>query len=178
MQPGSCSWQSKYIDKQLKGVYTHTVTKEKTTSDLKQCLEIGQICTVFNLRKASRVVTQLYEEMMKPSGILPTQFTLLVATRARGPITISSMAEVLVMDRTTLTRNLKPLIRDGLLKVVAGKDQRSREVSLTPGGLKKLQQAIPLWEEAQRKIKQSLGSDRLARLLGDLTAVVDATGTR
>lgn len=150
--------------------------KQNTKPDLKQCHEIGQTCAVFNLRKASRAVTQLYEETMKPSGILPTQFTLLVATRARGPITISSMAEVLVMDRTTLTRNLKPLIRDGLLMVVAGKDQRSREVSLTPVGLQKLQQAIPLWKEAQRRIRKSLGGGRLDQLLGDLQAVVNAAG--
>ena len=153
------------------------MAKQNTRCGLKQCLEIGQTCTVFNLRKASRAVTQLYEEIMKPSGILPTQFTLLVATRNRGPITISSMAEVLVMDRTTLTRNLKPLIRDGLLKVATGKDQRSREVSLTPRGLQTLEQAIPLWSEAQRKIRKSLGTDRLDQLLGDVKAVVSAAGT-
>jgi len=81
------------------------------------------------------------------------------------------------MDRTTLTRNLKPLIRDGLLKVATGKDQRSREVSLTPRGLQTLEQAIPLWSEAQRKIRKSLGTDRLDQLLGDLKAVVSAAGT-
>ena len=81
------------------------------------------------------------------------------------------------MDRTTLTRNLKPLIRDGLLKVATGKDQRSREVSLTPRGLQTLEQAIPLWNEAQRKIRKSLGTDRLDQLLGDLKAVVSAAGT-
>jgi len=114
---------------------------------------------------------------MKTSGILPTQFTLLVATRARGPITISNMAEVLVMDRTTLTRNLKPLEREGLVSVAPGKDdQRSREVSLTSKGLKQLEQAFPLWQEAQRRIKSALGASRLDRMLDDLTAVVDATG--
>ncbi len=86
---------------------------------------------------------------MKPSGVLPTQFTLLVATRALGPVAISKMAEVLVIDRTTLTRNLKPLEREGLLSVVPGKeDQRSREVSLTSKGLKRLEQTLPLWQEA------------------------------
>jgi DNA-binding MarR family transcriptional regulator len=155
------------------------MAKQNTTLDLKQCMDIGQTCTVFNLRKASRVVTQLYEEIMKPSGILPTQFTLLVASRAWGPITISSMAEALVMDRTTLTRNLKPLERDGLLSVSPGKvDQRAREVSLTSKGLKQLKQALPLWNEAQRKIKQSLGATRLDNLLGNLDAVVNITRDR
>lgn len=154
------------------------MAKQNISCDLKQCREIEQTCAVFNLRKASRVVTQLYEEIMKPSGILPTQFTLLVATRALGPIAISKMAEVLVMDRTTLTRNLKPLEREGLLSVAPGKDdQRSREVSLTSKGLKKLELALPLWKEAQHRIKQALGVSRLDRMLGDLTAVVDTTGT-
>ena len=152
--------------------------KQNTKLDLEQCMDIGQTCAVFNLRKASRVVTQLYEEIMKPSGILPTQFTLLVASRAWGPITISSMAEALVMDRTTLTRNLKPLEREGLLSVSPGKDdQRAREVSLTSKGLKQLKQALPLWNEAQRKIRQSLGTSRLDQLLGDLNAVVGIAGS-
>ncbi len=114
---------------------------------------------------------------MKTSGILPTQFTLLVVTRGRGPITISKMAEILVMDRTTLTRNLKPLEREGLLSVAPGKDdQRSREVSLTNKGLKRLEQALPLWQKAQHRIKRALGANRLDRMLDDLMAVVDATG--
>ncbi len=154
------------------------MAKQNTSCDLKQCREIEQTCAVFNLRKASRVVTRLYEEIMKPSGILPTQFTLLVATRALGPVTITKMAELLVMDRTTLTRNLKPLEREGLLSVAPGKDdQRSREVCLTRKGQKKLEQALPLWKEAQRQMQQALGVSRLDRILGDLTAVVDTTAT-
>ncbi|RLJ16015.1 MarR family transcriptional regulator [bacterium endosymbiont of Escarpia laminata] len=151
------------------------MTKYDTTCDLGQCSLIGQTCAVFNLRKASRAVTKLYEEIMKPSGILPTQFTLLVVTRAFGPVTISSMAELLVMDRTTLTRNLKPLEREGLLRVVAGKDdKRSREISLTNKGLEQMEEALPLWQEAQCRIDQALGSARLDRMLDDLTAVVSA----
>ena len=154
------------------------MAKQNTKCDLKQCREIEQTCAVFNLRKASRTVTQLYEEIMKPSGLLPTQFTLLVVTRALGPVAISRMAEALVMDRTTLTRNLKPLEREGLLSVSPGKaDQRSREVSLTSNGLKQLEQALPLWQEAQRRVRRALGANRLDRMLGDLNAVVDATGT-
>jgi DNA-binding MarR family transcriptional regulator len=154
------------------------MAKQNSELDLKQCMDIGQTCAVFNLRKASRVATQLYEEIMRPSGVLPTQFTLLVASRAWGPITISNMAEALVMDRTTLTRNLKPLEREGLLAVLPGHDdQRAREVSLTSKGLKQLKRALPLWNEAQHKIKESLGASRLDRLLGDLNAVVGDTGS-
>ena len=144
--------------------------------DLNYCDEIGKVCTVFNLRKASRAVTQLYEEIMRPSDTLPTQFTLLAATRALGPVTISRMAKELVLDRTTLTRNLKPLEREGLLIVVCVKDdQRSREVSLTSKGLKKLEQALPYWKEAQSRAVKMLGANRHGRMLSDLKATVATT---
>jgi DNA-binding MarR family transcriptional regulator len=146
--------------------------------DLKLCQEIGRNCAVFNLRKASRAITQLYEESMKSSGILPTQFTLLVATRAMEPVTMSKMAEALVMDRTTLTRNLKPMEREGWVKVEPSReDKRSREIRLTKRGVKQLEQTVPLWQEAQQRVTQALGDSRLERMLQDLTAVVDAAVT-
>jgi DNA-binding MarR family transcriptional regulator len=152
------------------------MTKHKTKFDLNHCDEIGKVCTVFNLRKASRAVTQLYDEIMRPSGTLPTQFTLLVATRAMGPVTISRMAKELALDRTTLTRNLKPLEREGLIIVVCVKDdQRSREISLTSKGLKKLEQALPYWKEAQSKAVKVLGANRHSRMLNDLKAAVAST---
>jgi len=152
------------------------IAKKKMKIDLNHCQEIGQTCTVFNLRKASRAVTQLYEEIMRPSGILPTQFTLLAATRAMGPITISRMAKELVLDRTTLTRNLKPLEREGFLCVLSVKDdQRTREVSLTGKGLIKLEEVLPYWRDAQKKTRQALGSDRLDRLLVDLKITAGIT---
>ncbi len=112
---------------------------------------------------------------MKPSGILPTQFTLLVVTRSMGPVAISRMAEVLVMDRTTLTRNLRPLEREGLVTVKPSRhDRRTREVNLTKKGLRRLDLAIPLWKEAQQKIRTSLGESRLDQMIKDLTAVVNS----
>ena len=152
------------------------MTKLGKRFDINHCDEIGKVCTVFNLRKAARAVTQLYDEIMKPSGILPTQFTLLAATRAIGPVTISRMANELVMDRTTLTRNLKPLEREGLVASVSVKDdQRSREVSLTSKGIRKLERSIPYWIDAQNKTRQVLGSERLDRMIGDLKKTADET---
>jgi len=152
------------------------MTKLNARFDLNHCDEIGKVCTVFNLRKASRAVTQLYEEIMRPSGTLPTQFTLLATTRAMGPVTISRMAKELVLDRTTLTRNLKPLEREGLLIVVCVKDdQRSREVSLTSKGIRKLEESIPYWIDAQNKTRQALGSERLDRMIADLKRTAGAT---
>ena len=84
-------------------------------------------CICFNLRKAARVITQIYDEAFQPTGCRATQMPLLVATRAMGPVTVNRLAEAVVMDRTTLTRNLKPLERQGLVKVQTGKDHRERE---------------------------------------------------
>lgn len=115
---------------------------------------------------------------MKPSGILPTQFTLLVVTRALGPVAISRMAVVLAMDRTTLTRNLRPLEREGLVTVKPSRhDKRTREVNLTKKGMKRLELALPLWQEAQQKIRSALGGSRLDRMIEDLTAVVNSAAT-
>ncbi len=81
-----------------------------------QAKEITAMCACFHLRQASRVVTQLYDETLRPTGILGTQLPLLVALRLHGELTVHGLAKALVMDRTTLTRNLKPLQREGLAK--------------------------------------------------------------
>ena len=78
------------------------------------------------------------------------------------------------MDRTTLTRNLKPVERDGLIAVVAGKDARTRNVQVTRKGLKTLERALPLWEAAQTQVVEELGRTRWRSLLGDLQAVLQA----
>ena len=102
----------------------------------------GHVCACFNLRKATRVVTQLYDEALKPAGLRSTQFAVLAATRALGPVSVNQLAEWIVMDRTTLTRNLKPLERDGLIAVRAGDDLRVRQVSLTAKGRKTLERKM------------------------------------
>ena len=80
----------------------------------------GNLCACFNLRKAMRTVTHLYDEALKPAGLRATQFTVLASTRNLGPVSVNQLAEKMVMDRTTLTRNLKPLERDGLIAVRQG----------------------------------------------------------
>ena len=88
----------------------------------------GLGCACFNLRKAARAVTQLYDDALRPAGILATQLPLLIATGRLERVTISQLAEAMVMDRTTLTRNLRPLERDGLVRTKPGKDRRVREI--------------------------------------------------
>ena len=111
-----------------------------------------------------------------PTGLRATQFSLLVATRLMGTITISNLAKALVMDRTTLTRNLKPLEKRGLLRVGLGKeDRREREVTLTSTGQATLANALPLWKSIQHQVQKDLGQNRVERLLRDLSATLEAT---
>lgn len=125
-------------------------------------------CVCFNLRKTARWVTQLYDEALRPTGLRATQFSLLSVTNYLGTATINQIADVMVMDRTTLTRNLKPLESQGYLRIHPGKDRRQREVTLRAAGRRILDQALPLWEGAQTHVVQSLGKDRTSRLLKDL----------
>jgi hypothetical protein len=89
-------------------------------------------CTCLGLRKAARAVTQMYDQTLKPAGLRSTQFSLLVAAERAGPRGIGELAELLVMDRTTLTRNLKPLLVRGLLERAEGADRACSAISGTP----------------------------------------------
>ena len=148
-----------------------TTTPNVAVEDLAR---IPGSCAHFNLRRADRAMTQLYDEILRPSGIRSTQFTLLTAIRLSAPVAINSLADAIAMDRTTLTRNLRPLMKEGLIAVQPGKDRRVREVSLTEDGRRALDEAFPLWQKAQAQIAERLGSDRMEHLLGDLSAAVDA----
>jgi len=132
-------------------------------------------CTCFNLRKAARVVTQMYDDALKPAGLRATQLPLLVWLADGRTVTMTTLAQDLVMDRTTLTRNLKPLMNQGLLVTVDGEDKRQRPIAITPAGLAKLHEAIPLWNAVQEKLTRELGDSRWQNLIGDLMATVEAT---
>lgn len=131
-------------------------------------------CTCANLRKAARVVTQAFDAALQPSGLKATQFTLLATLAAEGDVPLTQLAEALVMDRTTLTRNLKPLIRDGLVRIDHEHDRRVRKVVLTGPGRTALETARPHWEQAQARIHGALGQDRWAGFLTDLTATTES----
>ena len=121
------------------------------------------------------MVTQLYDEILQPSGLRITQFSLLVVVSLAGPTTITRMGQMLVMDRTTLARNLKPLVSQGLLAIGVGQDQRTRLVTLTASGRDALAKAFPLWEKAQTRVIERLGRTRWSTLLTDLSATVALT---
>lgn len=133
-------------------------------------------CACFNVRKAARLVTQQYDEMLQGTGLRATQLSMLVVIAIKGPITMSELAEVLVMDQTTLTRNLTPLEKQGLVQRVPGTDRRTRRVSVTPKGLDAVVTALPLWKRAQAKILRTFGEPRFERFLGDLRVFQQTAG--
>ncbi len=123
---------------------------------------------------AARAVTQTYDAMLQPSGLRATQFTLLAALATIGDAPLTQLADRLVMDRTTLTRNLKPLVGEGLVAVAADADRRIRRVHLTKAGRQAFETALPLWQRAQAGLVERFGQTRWAGLLDDLDAAVAA----
>ena len=131
-------------------------------------------CTCNNLRKAARAVTQYYDDALRPSGIRSTQFSLLSAIREFGTVNIGRLAEESVMDRTTLTRNLKLLEEEGLIIVTPGEDARVREVSLTPEARERLTVAHRYWKKAQAHMAEQMGNDGVHQLLRALSGAIQA----
>jgi len=125
-------------------------------------------CTCHHLRMATRSITQFYDSRLRPSGLRGTQFTVLAAVNEVGPVPITALAQGLMMDRTTLTRDIKPLQNRGLIQVVRGSDRRVRLLSLSDEGRQALGNAVPLWETAQEEIYRSLGKKTWKRLMSDL----------
>jgi len=136
--------------------------------------ETPQACLCFNLRKAARAVTQLYDAALEPAGLRATQFSLLAVLDGRDAVTITDLARAMVMDRTTLTRNLRPLEKQGLVAIAPGDDRRTREVSLTRRGRQTLTRATPRWRHAQTGMLDALGDRRARRLLDELSGAIDA----
>ena len=125
-------------------------------------------CTCFNVRRASRAVTQFYDDIMAPSGIKATQFTMLGAVALMGPASVTRLAEHLALDRTTLTRNLKVLASQGFVAISAGEDRRERVVSLTDDGQAAIERATPVWHEAQNALTARFGEERWRRMIEDM----------
>ena len=140
--------------------------------DFDMCVKLGKSCACYNLRRAARVVTQIFDEFLRPSGLRSTQFGLLVALKASCRVSVSVLAKRAAMDRTTLTRNLRLLEKKDMLRIEPGEDQRVREVTLTETGREILEQALPMWEAAQGHVAEAFGEDRLSGLVKDLSVLV------
>ena len=134
--------------------------------------QIRDTCLCLHVQRAARAVTRRYDDALRPVQLTNGQFSLLMSLhRAEAP-SISSVAALLAMDRTTLTANLKPLERRGFVKVaVDAADRRSRLMSLTPAGRTLLAAALPLWKRAQTMNERLVSPSSCDRLRADLGAL-------
>jgi DNA-binding MarR family transcriptional regulator len=144
--------------------------KSSSLLDREQRLRVKTECMAQRLRGATRTINRIYDQALEASGLRGTQFSVLIAISLFGEAPLLRVAEELSLDRTTLTRNLQPLERAGLVSSSPGKDQRVRLLRLTEAGQRTLQRAFPLWEEAQSKVARALGDRRWRMLLDGLAA--------
>lgn len=121
-------------------------------------------CTCAKLRRTARRVTQAYDRALKPAGLRLTQYSVLANLVWRGPLSITDLAELLAMDRTTLTRNLRPLDKAGWLAIGEGPDRRSRAVAVTAAGRRVYKRALPLWKSAEHGLRRKMGPGEAAAL--------------
>jgi DNA-binding MarR family transcriptional regulator len=115
------------------------------------------MCASF--RRASRALTQLYEEALRPAGLRGTQFTILQAFSLVGEVTQRELGQILTMDSTTLTRTLTIMSRHGWIAKRRGEDRREWRMRLSRAGEIQFKQALPYWEKAQRELRRELGDD-------------------
>jgi DNA-binding MarR family transcriptional regulator len=129
-------------------------------------------CICLAVRQAARHVTQFYDQFLATAALRTTQFSILAKLKRLGPMTINALARDLVMDRTTLGRNILPLEREGLIAVEPGRaDRRSKELRLTEAGAARLRTAVKGWAEAQSRFEAAFGRKRTPELRALLRAV-------
>lgn len=122
-------------------------------------------CNCLAVRQAARHLTQFYDHLFAPVGLRATQYAILTRLRRDGPMPINVLAAALVMDRTTLGRNILPLQRDGLIAIAAAaSDRRRRDLRLTPAGEARQRAATECWNIAQARFEAAFGRKRAARM--------------
>ena len=130
------------------------------------------VCACVNVRRASRAITKIYDQALESSGLKLTQFSLLKNIEAYGPLNISALGKLLVLDRTTLVRNLKLLETAGFIENTPSPDPRERQVSITEHGRQTVKRAMPQWREVQRQLSCHIGAEQL-QVLGRLVTSLE-----
>jgi DNA-binding MarR family transcriptional regulator len=134
--------------------------------------EVVERCACHKVRMAARAVTRLYDDTLRSSGLRATQLSVLVAVGIDEAMSITALAKFMGMDRSTLTRNLSPLEKEGLIRVGLEGWRRSRAVEMTKKGRSRLREALPLWEKAQQTLKRKLGDRKWDVIRGDLDDLI------
>lgn len=131
-------------------------------------------CNCTAARRATRYLSATYDKAIAPAGLRITQFTILHRLALHGGATITALAPLIAIDRTTLATNLKPLERDGLVIIrTSESDRRARVVEITEAGLARLEQAVPLWKAAQSRFEDVYGAADADQLRTVLRAVLE-----
>jgi len=133
------------------------------------------VCNCLALRQAARHATSLYDRHLAAEGLKTSQYSILAKLARLGPQSINALAAMMVMDRTTTTRAVRPLARDKLVTITPGEDERTRVVRLTPIGAKRAKAAAARWREAQKEFDAAYGEDAAEKLRADLARVVGMT---
>jgi DNA-binding MarR family transcriptional regulator len=131
-------------------------------------------CTCASLRRASRALTQLYDEALRPAGLRATQFTVLQALSLTGEVMQGELGRLLAMDSTTLTRTLEIMAKKGWIVKRPGKDRRERKLRLAKAGKALFRRALPRWEQVQAELRQRLGEARWNELMTLTKEVTEA----
>ena len=134
-------------------MYMHDIER----SGMPTARDMVDDCACHKVRMAARAVTRAYDDALRPAGLRATQLAVLVAVGKDGAISITALARVMGMDRSTLTRNLGPLEKEGLVAVGLEGWHRSRTLEITQKGRSRMRAAMPLWEGAQKSLKDKLG---------------------
>ncbi len=135
------------------------------------------LCACFNVRSTARAITRLYDDALEPAGLRSTQFVLLVSIQAHGHRGLPELATAMGVDRSALTRRLKPLERAGWAKVKPSRAAGPSRVQLTAKGARKVQQALPLWHDVQAGFVSAMSGDGWPQLLDGLRAARDAASS-
>jgi DNA-binding MarR family transcriptional regulator len=135
-------------------------------------------CLCASIRRAARVLTALYDEALRPLGLTNAQFTVLQALSLAGEMTQGQLADLLAIDSTTLTRNLRLMTRAGWVERREGSDRREWRFNLTPGGRKIFRKALPGWEKVQQSLHSRLGQSGWADSFAISERVVTAAQTK
>lgn len=131
-------------------------------------------CVCFNLRRATRMVTQFFDAEGRRHGIRTTQASILLALKAKGSARMAELSDALGLERTTLVRNLRPLQRDGLVQADGGGRGGRVELAITAKGRKQIEKLMPAWRSAQSAAVKTLGEQRWSAILTDLETVASA----
>ena len=135
-------------------------------------------CSCASLRRLTRRVTQYYDNALRPSGLRVTQYSILAHIAEAADLSLTELAARLDMDRTTLTRNLRPLEKAHWVELTAGPDRRSRSVRLTRGGAQRLKDAGPLWRAAEQGFRRTVGRDESAALRRLIAGAMSSLSSR